>query len=382
MPKEVLRIENKKDLFVEAHIADIHFGVMDPLKEYRILQEQFLSYLANMNVLDIVSINGDIFDRKLMANSDAVMYAMYFMRTLVNICIRKNATLILILGTASHDADQLKLFTSFIGTEVDIRIVLETQFLFVKGKKILCIPEMYNMGGDYYQNFFYKYGLYDSCYMHGTFKGAIIGKDKHNLDSNREPVFDIDDFGLCKGPIIAGHVHVSNTYKNHFYYCGSPVRWCYGEEKEKGFLILVHNINTRKYLIHMEPIQSFRYDTVNLDDMLKSDPRYIVDYINKLKTNGIDHIRIKFTVNDADKISLLRSYFNNRRDIKIETNFEKQKIQQELDKMDQEYSAYDYLFDNNLSSKQKLVQYINQQEHSTYWTLDTFDNFIKEIKNL
>ena len=35
-----------------------------------------------------------------------------------------------------------------------------------------------------------------------------------------------------------------------------------------------------------------------------------------------------------------------------------------------------------LSSKQKLVQYINQQEHSTYWTLDTFDNFIKEIKNL
>ena len=149
MPKEVLRIDNKKDIFVEAHIADIHFGVMDPLKEYRILQEQFLSYLANMNVLDIVSINGDIFDRKLMANSDAVMYAMYFMRTLVNICIRKNATLILILGTASHDADQLKLFTSFIGTEVDIRIVLETQFLFVKGKKILCIPEMYNMGGEY-----------------------------------------------------------------------------------------------------------------------------------------------------------------------------------------------------------------------------------------
>ena len=132
----------------------------------------------------------------------------------------------------------------------------------------------------------------------------------------------------------------------------------------------------------MEPIQSFRYDTVNQDDMLKSDPRYIVDYINKLKSNGIDHIRIKFTVNDADKISLLRSYFNNRRDIKIETNFEKQKIQQELDKMNQEYSAYDYLFDNNLSSKQKLVQYINQQEHSTYWTLDTFDNFIREIKNL
>ena len=98
-----------------------------------------------MNVLDIVSINGDIFDRKLLANSDAVMYAMYFVQNLVNICIRKNATIILISGTASHDADQLKLFTPFIRSGVDIRIIFETQFIFVKGKKILCIPEMYNM---------------------------------------------------------------------------------------------------------------------------------------------------------------------------------------------------------------------------------------------
>lgn len=379
--KQVIDFINK-DLFVEAHIADLHFGVMDPLKEFRILQEQFLNYIDSMNVLDIVSINGDIFDRKLLANSDAVMYAMYFVQNLVNICIRKNATIILISGTASHDADQLKLFTPFIRSGVDIRIIFETQFIFVKGKKILCIPEMYNMGEEYYLKYLQYSGLYDSCYMHGTFMGAIRGKDEADLNSNREPVFSMDHFASCKGPIISGHNHVNSVYKKDFYYCGSPIRWRFGEEGEKGFLILVHNLATRRYLVHLEPIHSFRYDTINLDDMLQSDPRFIVDYINKLKSDGIDFIRIKFTKNDAEKISILKSYFNNRSDIKIEANFEREKIKRQLQEMDEKYQEYDYLFDDNLSSKEKLVQYINQQENSTYWTLDNFESFVNEIKNL
>ena len=379
--KQVIYFINK-DLFVEAHIADLHFGVMDPLKEFSILQEQFLNYIDSMNVLDIVSINGDIFDRKLLANSDAVMYAMYFVQNLVNICIRKNATIILISGTASHDADQLKLFTPFIRSGVDIRIIFETQFIFVKGKKILCIPEMYNMGEEYYLRLLQYSGWYDSCYMHGTFMGAIRGKDEADLNSNREPVFSMDHFVSCKGPIISGHNHVNSVYKKDFYYCGSPIRWRFGEEGEKGFLILVHNLATRRYLVHLEPIQSFRYDTINLDDMLQSDPRFIIDYINKLKSDGIDFIRIKFTKNDSEKISILKSYFNNRNDIKIEANFEREKIKRQLQEMDEKYQEFDYLFDDNLSSKEKLVQYINQQENSTYWTLDNFEKFVSEIKNL
>lgn len=379
--KQVINFINK-DVFVEAHIADLHFGVMDPLKEYHILQEQFLNYIDSMNVLDIVSINGDIFDRKLLASSDAVMYAMYFVQNLVNICIRKNATLILISGTASHDADQLKLFTPFLNSGVDMRIIFETQIIFVKGKKILCIPELYNMGEEYYNKFLLNSGFYDSCYMHGTFVGAIRGKDEPNLNSSREPVFSIDDFKLCKGPIISGHNHINSVYKRDFYYCGSPIRWRFGEEKEKGFLILIHNLQSRKYLVHLEPIYSFRYNTINLDDMLQSDPRLMIDYINNLKSNGIDFIRIKFTKNDAEKISILKSYFNNRNDIKIEANFEKEKIKKQLQQMDEKYSEYDYLFDDNLSSNEKLVQYINRQENSSYWTLDTFLNFVNEIKNI
>lgn len=380
--REVIHFVRNQDLFVEAHISDTHFGIIDPAKEFQILKEQFLDYLYQMNVLDIVSINGDIFDRKLLANSDAVMYAMYFVRSLVDICRIKHATLILISGTGSHDADQLKLFTPFIGGDVDVRIIFKTQFIFVNGKKILCVPEMYNMGAEYYEEFLFKSGFYDSCYMHGSFVGAIRGKDQEDLDSNREPVFDMNDFGMCLGPIISGHNHINSVYKKDFYYCGSPIRWRFGEEQDKGFLILIHNIMTKQYLVHFEPIHSFRYDTINLDDMLNSDPRYMIDRVQQLKNQGIDHIRIKFTKNDADKIALLRSFFSTDSNIKIETNFERQKIQQELEQMDQKYQQFDYLFDDNMTSNDKLIRYINQQENSSYWNVDTFNSFINQIKNL
>ena len=78
----VERVKRTNPVFVEAHISDIHFGATDPAKQFKILKEQFLDYIDKLQVLDIVSINGDIFDHKFMANSDAVMYACNFIELL------------------------------------------------------------------------------------------------------------------------------------------------------------------------------------------------------------------------------------------------------------------------------------------------------------
>ena len=50
--------------------------------------------------------------------------------------------------------------------------------------------------------------------------------------------------------------------------------------------------------------------------------------------------------------------------------------------MDNEYQQYDYLFDGNLSPEQKLIQYINQEEKTEYWTLDSFNEFLHYIEKL
>lgn len=381
---EIVKQVKFQSLFVEAHIADLHFGVIDPLTEYNILKEQFLDVISEMNVLDIVCIEGDIFDHKFMASSEVIMYINMFIQDLVNICKMKNATLILISGTSSHDSDQLKMFYHLsMLNDVDVRVITEMKFVFVRGKKILCIPELYNKGEDYYNSFLVYGGLYDACYMHGCFKGAIRNKNERDLNSSREPVFDISDFGSCAGPIISGHNHIRSQYETDFYYCGSPIRWTFGDEKDKGFLILIHDIKTRHYHVHFEPIVSFRYDTINLDSLIRSDPNTIIQYIDQIKRNGIDKLRIIFTINDADKIALLKSYYRNIKDIKIETNFEKNKIEENLNKIDEMYKKeYSYLFDNNLSYEEKLIQYMNSKDPSYYWDIDNYRSFMQELAKL
>lgn len=381
---EVMSFIGKQPIYLEAHISDIHFGVIDPVQQYKILYEQFILPLHGMKTLDIISINGDLFDHKFMANSDAVLYAAYFMNNLVQICRQKNATLILIGGTASHDADQLKMFAPYLqDPSVDFRLVTnDVKFEFVKGKKILCVPELYGKTRAYYENFLFNQGPYDACYMHGTFAGSIPNQDIPCLETGREPVFGIEDFGLCTGPIISGHVHTASTYKGDFHYTGSPIRWCFGEESAKGFLLLLHKPAERKYMIHFEEIHSFRYDTIYLDHMLKEDPKKIIDHIQSLKDQGIHFIRVKFTENDIPKLEFLRNYYNHRRDIKIETDFEQKRIQEEIQQLGTKYQKYDYLFDKSLSPVEVLVKYINQTEKDSYWTVDSLTQFITDIQKL
>ena len=47
---------NTRGTLLEAHIADIHFGAIDPKVQYDILKEQFLDKIFRLK-LDIISIN-------------------------------------------------------------------------------------------------------------------------------------------------------------------------------------------------------------------------------------------------------------------------------------------------------------------------------------
>ena len=194
-----------KPYVTEVHIADIHFGAIDPIKQYNILQEQFLNKISLID-FDILSIDGDIFDKKFMANSDAVYYAIEFVRNCVELCKLRNATLIIISGTESHDAGQLKLFYGYTEDEsVDVRIIEKLSFTTAQGLKILCVPEEYGKGEEYYRDKLND--IYDTAFVHGTVVGSVYGASKEDLGSNKYPVFSIDSFGGCRGPIMCGHVH-------------------------------------------------------------------------------------------------------------------------------------------------------------------------------
>lgn len=379
----VCRVNKISKLYVEAHIADIHFGVMKPELQFNILREQFLYRLEAMEVLDIVSINGDLFDHKFMANADAIMYACYFIEALVDICRRKGSTLIILGGTYDHEADQLKLFYPYVAVNrgVDVRIVEEVRFEYIKGKRVLIIPELYNKGAEYYNKFLLHSGMYDAVYMHGTYKGTIYGKDTPNLDSNREPVFHMEDFVNCKGPIISGHRHTAGCFNTHFHYCGTPIRDKFGEEEDKGFMILLQNIESREYYVHFEPIESFRFDTINLDSMINGDPKDIIEYVKNLQASGVHNVRVKFTENNEDNLNIIRSYFRSNSSVKIDANFKNVKVTEDIKKLDDKYKEYQYLFDKGATPEGILSSYINHCEGYTYITTEDLVSFLKNLQN-
>ena len=357
------------------NIADIHFGSIDPKTTYQILKEQFINKIKLLPKVDIIAVAGDIFERKYMANSDPITYATLFMGDLMQVSKEKNATVIILMGTREHDADQLRLFYHYRNnTDYDIHIVENIQFVYTKGIQILCIPELYGVPEEQYDAVL-NTTFYDMCIMHGTIKGAIYGD---NVKEGR--LFTIDDFKYCLGPIVSGHVHTGGCFEKDFYYTGSPIRYKFGEEGTKGFLILLYDLDSRRYIMHLEPIESFRYDTISIDDILLSDPKEIIDYINDLKEKeNIHYLRIIISSNfSIENAEIIKSYFRNRQDIKFKIEKNK-KIQDEIVNRESElYEQFNYIFDQNLSEYEILARYINDREGSIIVEADMIKNILEE----
>src|SRR5699024_6790585 len=159
-----------------------------------------------------------------------------------------------------------------------------------------------------------------------------------------------------RGPIISGHVHTGGCFNSYFYYTGSPLRWKYGEEETKGFLVVLYNLDTREHYTHLEEIKSFRYDTINLDELISSNPDEIIRYINQLQSEGIDNIRIEFTKDiPTDNLNILRNYYRSNGHIKFKIGRDKKNILKEtLYKTNSDiYDKYSFIFDNSMNAYDK-----------------------------
>lgn len=361
---------NNNPYLIEVHIADLHFGSIDPLKEFAILKEQFLDRIALVN-FDILSIDGDIFDKKLMANSQAIYYAMEFVRICAALCISKQATLVIISGTESHDAGQIQLFYSYKeDPNLDIRIVEHAKFEYIKGLKVLCIPEEYGKGQEYYSQ--YLDSMYDTVFMHGTVVGSVYGASKEDLGSTKYPIFSLDSFGGCRGPIVAGHVHKAMCLNGYIYYCSNPIRYRFGEEEEKGFCIVVHDRISGMHYFDFIPIESFRYDTIHVSTLSNMSTETMINHLDNLLVNGIDNIRIDFTgVVDPVLQKTIEQYYANNANVSIKRYVDKDTpTVNTTEEIERKYSELDFLLDPALDSYTKFVNFINYNMGSQYITVE------------
>lgn len=367
---------------IQIHIADIHFGSIDPKKEYDILYDQFISQIQKIP-FHILAIDGDLFHKKYMANSDPIYYGSKFISNCIDICREKQATMIIISGTESHDADQLRLFYHYIDDPlVDVRVVKHIQFEYVKGLKILCIPEEYGKGEEYYFEYLSQY--YDCCFFHGTLVGSVYGATAPNLNSPKYPIFDFRSFSSCRGPIIGGHVHKAMCLNSYMYYLSNPIRFCHGEEEDKGFAIVIMNNNGHYY--RFIPIDSFYYNTIDIASMGLKDPDSIIKYVTELKKSGIDNIRLDFSNTGTNLIQvqhLVEQYYSSDNTVSIK-GFKEPIQAQEVVTTDAILNKYSdiskYLLDPNIDEFKKMIYFINYNEHQKFITEDQLKNLLLDKK--
>jgi DNA repair exonuclease SbcCD nuclease subunit len=326
--------------------------------------EQVYERIIQLPVIDIISVDGDIFDHKVMSNSDAALYATKFIDALAYIAKIKNATLVLLSGTYSHDFDQLKLFYHYMDRnnldEADIRVITNIQFEYIKGAKILMIPELNGVSEEIYQKFFNESGWYDEAFVHGTFEGAVYG----DITTGNSRLLTAKDFLFCRGFAISGHVHKSGCFQGFYYYCGCPYRWKFGEEEAKGYLLVVHDLDTQIHYTEFQEISSYKYNTIFVDELVNNDPKAICDYINNIRiSEGIDYIKVKFRmpIPGATK-TIINSYYRNNPNTFVEFMNVDEIAQSKQQNEAFENSQYSYLIDNSISDLERFVRYINENE--------------------
>ena len=373
-----LKMNIDSGTLITAHISDLHFPAMDPRKQYNILEDQFLKKIEAMPRLDLICVNGDIYDHKLMTSSDGTLYASMFVSRLVDIAKLHNATLILLQGTMSHDANQLKIYYHYMQRkDVDVRVVTNIRFEMVKNCRVLCIPELYGVPEEYYQHILFGSDFYDLCIMHGTIQGAVYGD---NVGSGR--LFHMEDFLNCKGPIIAGHVHKAATYYDHFYYCGSPYRWRFDDDCFKGFILMSYNMNTRQYYLDYEEIISDIYKTITLDELVNNDPIETINYIRNLKaTEGINYIKVKFNsaIPGSSRMAM-NDNFRNDDSVTLEFFSPEREIAKHAEaRIKEDGEKFAFLLDPRLTDEQKFVMWVNyQKKDETFLTVEELEEILRE----
>lgn len=222
-------------------ISDIHFGAfLEPFDLYTELKE-FVKR-AEIYKPHLIVICGDLFDKKLFANSDDIKYCNKFIADLMSIKDKDpNLHIIMIEGTYSHDVNQYKLFEHYVDDRTYIAYTYTSYD--ICGMRILILPEEYEDKETYYGDILSN--EYDFVFGHGMFSHVGFMTNSNIVHKKKSIVFNYKDFPNVNGYIVFGHIHISEQYKNVIY-IGSYSRSRFGEEQPKGHWEFEYDIDKKK----------------------------------------------------------------------------------------------------------------------------------------
>lgn len=356
------------------NISDIHIGKKDDMRLKEEL-EIFFDYLKDTENIDMITISGDLFDRVLTANEYGTTLALEFIQRLIDLYIPE-IDIRIIKGTRSHDFNQLdilKVFKEKAGSH--FKIIEKNEVEVFNGYKILYLPEEYPTDYDD----FYKENLlgvedkvYDFIIGHGMIDFiAFTGyEDDSENRVHGTPTHKADDLiRVTKGPIIFGHIHEKQEYKDKIYYTGSYSRYSFDTPSEKGFMVFdIDDDDPSKFkMTFIENTKAPTYAVLDIDKLNLEGVDDHVKYIKEL-SDKYDFVKIK-TGNNAN-LDIARALTEKDSSIKVQSvNKEKETI-----KVD---PKYEYILKKELPLNETIRKFMNE-EYDKDIDLDFISKVISE----
>ena len=361
-------------------LADEHFGAMDANRLYEEHKRIIIPFLNELDHLDVIFIAGDFFDHILYLNELHANRACSFMDELVYQAKRLNSVIRIVYGTESHECNQYNIFFNrFFHGDVDFRVIstVEEEELF-DDFWILYLPEEYMYDkNEWYKDLFTGDKKYNYIIGHGVIQELMsdtsyrMTKTSKNTNRAKVPVFTssvlLDN---CKGEVYFGHYHINSSMKDKIFYVGSFSRWCFGEEKSKGFYYIKYK-NGKYSREFIENTMAEKYTTFSYgyDHEIFKSKEAMEQELKKIERltseNIIEHIRLNLNVPDTypeaeSLLTVLSERFKNQKNIKIKvTNGYVDKAR----KINKEYlkdtiQKYSFIFDKNMPIAEQSHQFI------------------------
>jgi hypothetical protein len=309
-----------------------------------------------------------------------------FIDDLLTLAYEFNIKVRMILGTKSHDLNQLDNFKYLENSDIDFKIITKVQEEeLMPNLSVLYVPEEYVINqNDYYKEFFKECDeetKYDLCFGHATWDFEALGDQIQESERpiKGSPVFKFSEWNkYFFGCLIFGHIHNKVFYKNKVYYTGSYSRWCYGEESSKGFLDIEYDISTTKHTVKfVENTLAPLYLTVKLSELIdmESTTEEKVQAIDKFKNDNKDvHVRLKIDMEiakDEGSVAILKEAFSGDSNVKFDiTERLEEEKKEELD------TTFDFITKKEFDIPTTIQKYLNLTK-GTQIPLEKIKLFIK-----
>jgi hypothetical protein len=366
-------------------LQDLHFGHKNTERMYAELN-QFKKFIKEREV-HILNINGDYFDKKLTATEPSLYYAVKFFSEVVEICKEKNIKIRILLGTRSHDLNQVATLLQHYenDSELDFKYVPTVQEETIMGLNVLYIPEEYPEDSDAYYGEF-KTKKYDIIHGHGTWDFAAFDsqiEESNKAGTRSAPVFMYDEWkdSLENGFCIFGHIHARQSHKKKVFYSGSFTRWGYGDRSDKGFMYYEFNTDTKKYKVeYVDNTEAPGYDVAYVKDIFTKDEMstLAVDDIQKRIDAVVataDNIKIDLSGLTESHIDILKGYYAKMPNVKIEVKNRSSKLKESAEPA--MYEKYAYIINRELPMPETIKRFVSE-EYSQEFNLDDIKALIEE----